>query len=656
VSTPPVVISSSAQPPSGGEPPGPKTATFADANPDVLTFVNRRGEITIPIATCVPERTIEGASSLTVTIHDPALSFLNCEAIKGQKHGELESFVVLENLVFALAGTHLLKGHMVEVILEDEAVWRLRQNKKALTMSRGSATRAQFIKHMFAESGVPLDSPELNKKQPIESVKEAESRKQKDKKHKPGLSAHAKVTVKQQPADPEQRANIEAALEVAASHNAGEKAAIALIEAIIQESECRNPHSGDGTSTGILQLLASTAAGLNVDPLDVRAVCALFLTKGFYGQGGAIALANAHPDWNPGQIAQAVQGSAFPDAYEVWVKEATKMVDEFTGEDAGALQNTVTFVKEYQYERKQGEDSWACARRLAEEVGWYLFIVDGVGHFYSGEYLKRSRPLMLVAPGADGLIGNPTFGYMTSHSYDDTVTVECHAPKWGCPPGSIAELEGYGPVDGRWITTTITRPKGLKSSVTAITLGRGKLPKKEPAHEVVTAAASTTKGAEGMTNPFARVSNLVPERVDMGVDYAGKGPIVAMADGEVIFAANTSGWEGGGCVVLKLTSGPYAGKFVYHAEHVTMSVKTLQKVKAGDVLCYMDGGTESGWASGNGDEALAASLNQQAPGDPGSWESAAGASFNRLLVLLGCKPGTTNAGGGPHGKMPPGFP
>jgi hypothetical protein len=64
---------------------------------------------------------------------------------------------------------------------------------------------------------------------------------------------------------------------------------------------------------------------------------------------------------------------------------------------------------------------------------------------------------------------------------------------------------------------------------------------------------------------------------------------------------------------------------------------------------------ETGWASGVGFQTLAASLNQQAPGDPGGWMSAAGASFNRLLVQLGVPSGTTQPGG-EHGKMPAGYP
>jgi hypothetical protein len=49
---------------------------------------------------------------------------------------------------------------------------------------------------------------------------------------------------------------------------------------------------------------------------DVPWVIAYFLEHGYYGYGGAIAIARAHPDWSPGQVAQAVQGSGRPWAYE----------------------------------------------------------------------------------------------------------------------------------------------------------------------------------------------------------------------------------------------------------------------------------------------------------------------------------------------------
>ena len=66
-------------------------------------------------------------------------------------------------------------------------------------------------------------------------------------------------------------------------------------------------------------------------------------------------------------------------------------------------------------------------------------------------------------------------------------------------------------------------------------------------------------------------------------------------------------------------------------------------------------GIETGWAAGHGDVPLAAALNQQSPGDPGGWTSAAGFSFDKVLVAVGAPSGIPQAGG-VHGQMPPGYP
>jgi hypothetical protein len=67
-------------------------------------------------------------------------------------------------------------------------------------------------------------------------------------------------------------------------------------------------------------------------------------------------------------------------------------------------------------------------------------------------------------------------------------------------------------------------------------------------------------------------------------------------------------------------------------------------------------GIETGWSTGTGGTALAASLGQiPATGDPGGWSSAAGASASRLLASLGAPAGIMHPGG-PHGTMPPGYP
>lgn len=162
----------------------------------------------------------------------------------------------------------------------------------------------------------------------------------------------------------------------------------------------------------------------------------------------------------------------------------------------------------------------------------------------------------------------------------------------------------------------------------------------------------------GYVNPLAHIQNLRPERIDMGVDYAGQGTLVAIGDGQII-AIHNSGWPNGTFIEEKLTNGQYAGKDWYYAEDITPTVRPGQTVAAGQPIGHMfegPDGIETGWSVGNGGATLAETLDQIPPtGDPGGWSSAAGASASRLLQSLGAPPGIMQPGG-PHGTMPAGYP
>jgi hypothetical protein len=96
-------------------------------------------------------------------------------------------------------------------------------------------------------------------------------------------------------------------------------ASLALGMAGFAESGMRDLGYGDSTSEGPLQLLASTAASMGIDPHDEGAVSSAFLLRGFFGRGGANALAAqglpAH------LVAQSVQGSAFSDGSNYLTQE-----------------------------------------------------------------------------------------------------------------------------------------------------------------------------------------------------------------------------------------------------------------------------------------------------------------------------------------------
>ncbi len=96
-------------------------------------------------------------------------------------------------------------------------------------------------------------------------------------------------------------------------------ATLALGEAGFAESRMRDLGYGDATSQGSLQLLASTAASMGIDPHDEGAVASAFLLTGYTGKGGANKLA---AQGLPAQlVAQGVQGSAFSDGSNYLAQE-----------------------------------------------------------------------------------------------------------------------------------------------------------------------------------------------------------------------------------------------------------------------------------------------------------------------------------------------
>ena len=165
-------------------------------------------------------------------------------------------------------------------------------------------------------------------------------------------------------------------------------------------------------------------------------------------------------------------------------------------------------------------------------------------------------------------------------------------------------------------------------------------------------------GSGSYVNPLALVAGLSPRRIDMGVDFAGAGPVVALGSGTVFNTAGP-GWPGGTFIGITLDSGPYAGLSYFVAEDVKPTVKRGDHVRRGQQIGVMylgPAGIETGWAAGNGDQPLAVALGQQNKrGDPGAWTSAAGLSFDRLLLSTGAPSGIPQ-GTQVHGQMPARYP
>jgi murein DD-endopeptidase MepM/ murein hydrolase activator NlpD len=146
-------------------------------------------------------------------------------------------------------------------------------------------------------------------------------------------------------------------------------------------------------------------------------------------------------------------------------------------------------------------------------------------------------------------------------------------------------------------------------------------------------------GGRAYLNPLRDVSGLYPERVDMGVDFAGAGPVYAVGAGVVTEAqADNGGWPGGGWITYVLTDGPAVGQVVYFAEDVIPTVVVGQKVTPDTVIGHMfngDDGIETGWAMP--DSASSESELPEAGGISGAgpFPTAIGMNFEYLLLALG---------------------
>ena len=156
-------------------------------------------------------------------------------------------------------------------------------------------------------------------------------------------------------------------------------------------------------------------------------------------------------------------------------------------------------------------------------------------------------------------------------------------------------------------------------------------------------------------NPLRDVSGLVPERVDMGVDFAGTGPLYAIGAGVVLEAEGSgSGWPGGGWITYQLIDGPAVGEVVYVAEDVVPAVQVGQKVTTSTVIGHMWSGSEgieTGWAMLDSGSAESQLSEAGGIGGAGPFPTAIGMNYESLLLALGV-PVAPNSGDPTSGIVP----
>ena len=221
---------------------------------------------------------------------------------------------------------------------------------------------------------------------------------------------------------------------------------------------------------------------------------------------------------------------------------------------------------------------------------------------------------------------------------------------WG--KGSPFSPDAAFPAYSRFMDSLLSQYHGnIRDALAAYNAGPGNISAGYGYADTILAAAGEPagavagKGTSGGTggnlqdvykNPLRDAQQLVPERVDMGVDYSARGPIYALGPGTITNVYN-SGWPGGTFISERLSKGPAAGRYVYSAENITPSVQVGQQVTADTQIGTITGGIETGWAEPPG-TGWALGRHQFT----GSNATAYGVSYSELLHKLGAPAGVVS--------------
>lgn len=445
------------------------------------------------------ERTMNGASTLTFMLDDSDRTLTRSGVFDRQIDVEVDG------LWWRLVQVSKA-GDTLTLTFEDRAVALLRKITTPRKAARSKMTRAEFALSIVHEvktgGGIPFVCPDLHAKQKVAIASKADKLTPTARKAAvgPGLAAGAALTVKGAPATSEQKANCERVMDVANSLGASARATLALIQAVIVESTIRNLDYGDRDSLGILQVRTSTARGMQISNRDVEQCCHAFLTRGFWGKGGAIAIAAKFPSMTSGQVGQNTQGSGVPGAYDKWRAEAEKWLASYSGTGIGGSTSTAGSVKTLPYQFQRGgtdgtvEDSWSCLQRLASEVQWRCYAANGSIYFVSETTLIGAKP---TATLTEQTLGVDVIDFDVDNGKTNSIaTVTARVSRLAFAPGSVVVLDKCGPANGRWLVDTISRD--VFDALSTITLKRPTQPLPEPANDTSAMAGTGLGSSTGL--------------------------------------------------------------------------------------------------------------------------------------------------------------
>lgn len=463
-------------------------------------------------------RTINGASTVTITVHDTAREILRSGRLVDDD-GHLRAIdIKLDGLWFRLV--KLTKGgDDLNLTFEERSVARLRMKKgprkaalrKTSASSKKGVTRAQYILQLIRAvkaERIQVKIHELNKVQDIaapakkRSKSKRQEREERDEDRKKGFDSGARPGGLNR----RQLERVETALTVAERLKASELATLAMLVAMAGESDFGENVGSRGTTFQTLMI-----------PESELATQAYHFLKGgrSFLTGGAIGYAKANPSASPGLIASKVEisdaGAGHYDRFRGVAKAILEAWGGATG--AGGGGGTSYRTKPYQFKVTKGETYWDAIQRMAGEVGWRAFFSGGRFYYISEEDLFKSRARFRISEDRPG-VSNIDFDWDYRKKVSKA-TVSCRVNRWSIPPGTVVIVEGSGPADGRWLVESVSR--SLFSAEATVALKKPMRERGEPKNEErrkqsgadgveTSGTVDVSGGAKGIVDDLVRIA------------------------------------------------------------------------------------------------------------------------------------------------------
>lgn len=510
-----------------------------DVSKLVLDSVNHN-KLDIDVASSITaaslELTMEGASTVSVTISDPRRVLLQ---------STLFDFAVdidLDGQFFRLAQV-TKAGDELTLTFEDRIIAYLRRYDDHKSISRNKMTRAEFIRHLTRrvhKNKVRFYSPELHKRQPIAKTKDERDRQDN---REPGLEGSKNVKAPQPNPQPDQAgggphdtqfASRQGATNIGGPGGKLDSAQLFVAEQILDAGYSMGMNNRILQSALMVAGVETQFGKVNNNPFYVG-VFQQNPTSGAWpatnkvvpDAKGYFRACKKIYDANPGLSlvllgwkTQAPGDPAYQKKLKSWQPAAKKLLEEY-GLLGGSTDRT--FRKKYSFtvgppDGPTGEDYWQAMTRLAAEVEWRLFVSNNTLYYVADRDLVHSKPRMVCDEDTEG-VDAIDFDWDVGKRNNEA-TIACRAKRWFAPPGSVVKLINMGPANGRWLVNRIERD--LFSTDTTITLKRAMDPKKEPATTLVSTSyenVHTKDGARGIVEQAVDIAIKISSDLFVVSDY-----------------------------------------------------------------------------------------------------------------------------------------